>query len=154
MGLKEELEASYNPKVAKVLVEATKSAPYPSLLGFEVVEQRPGFIRCKLPVSEKLYSGVGLLHGGAMISLVDHVLSIVVYPHIEPGRWAATLDLKVSYIAPVTEGELWADAEITSLRRRLGTVRIDVSNKKGDAAPELVAQAMGTVYVKDKPKPP
>src|SRR5690349_14563290 len=106
MGLQEELTASFNSQVAEVLAEATLAAPYPSLLGIEVVEQRPGRIQCRLPVTEKLMSGVGLLHGGVLTSLIDHVLSIVVYPHVEPGKWVATLDLKVSYIAPVREGEL------------------------------------------------
>src|SRR5262249_31060444 len=105
MGLKEELEASFKPAVAEVLAERTRTAPYPSLLGFTVAEQRPGFVRCALPVTEKLYSGIRLMHGGAMISVIDHVLSIVVYPHIEVGQWAATLDLKINYIAPVMSGE-------------------------------------------------
>src|SRR4051812_38404973 len=130
MGLREELEASYNPKVAQALVVATRASAFPALLGLEVVEQRAGFIRCRLPVTEKLFSAVGVVHGGATVSLIDHVLSIVVYPHLEPGRWAATLDLKVSYIAPVSQGELWADAEVTSLRRRLATVRVDVTNRR------------------------
>ena len=154
MSLAEELAASYKPRVAEVLAEATKAAAFPALLGLEVVEQRSGFIRCRLPVTEKLQNGVGLVHGGALVALIDHVLSIVIYPHIEIGKWAATLDLKVSYIAPVREGELVADAVITSLRKRLGTVRIEVHNPlaPGDEG-ELVATAMGTVYVKERPTP-
>ena len=152
MTLSEELAASYQPRVAEVLAEATKSAPYPVLLGLEVVEQRSGFIRCRLPVTDRLMNGVGLVHGGALVSLVDHVLSIVVYPHVEIGKWAATLDLKVSYVAPVRAGELIADAEITSLRKRIGTVRIDVRNpQRAGEDGELVATAMGTVYVKERP---
>ena len=149
--LAEELQGSYNPRVAAALAAATKNAPFPVLLDIEVVEQRPGFVVCRLPIADKHRNGIGLLHGGALTALADHVLSVVVYPHVEVGKWVATLDLKLSYFAPVREGEVRAEAEIVSLRRRIGAVRIDVQNIVG-AERTLVAAAMGTVYVKDRPK--
>jgi acyl-CoA thioesterase len=146
--LAEELRASYNPRVADALAAATRHAPFPTLIGFEVVQQRPGFIACRVPLAEKHKNGIGLLHGGVLTALADHVLSVVVYPHVEVGKWVATLDLKMSYFAPVRDGDLRAEAEIISLRKRIGAVRIDLKN---DGV--LVAAAMGTVYVKDAPKP-
>jgi uncharacterized protein (TIGR00369 family) len=153
MTLSEELRASYNPRVAEALATATKSAPFPTLLGFVVVEQRPGYIACKIPVGDRHKNGIGLVHGGVLTALIDHVLSVVVYPHVEVGKWVATLDLQVSYLAPVHDGELLAEAEIVSLRRRIGSVRINVRNVGGPpgSEPELVAAAMGNVYVKDPP---
>jgi acyl-CoA thioesterase len=146
-SLADELRESYNPRVAEALAAATRHAPLPSLLGIEVVEQRPGFVACRVMVSDKHKNGIGLLHGGVLSALADHVLSIVIYPHVEVGKWAATLDLKLSYFAPVKGGELRAEAEIVSLRKRIGAVRIDLKNDE-----VLVAAAMGTVYVKDAPK--
>jgi len=148
---RDELERSYQPNVAAALASATRTAAFPSLLGFEVTEQRPGFIACKIAIGDQHKNGIGIVHGGVVTALVDHVLSIVVYPHVEIGKWAATLDMKISYLAPVHEGELVAEAEIVSLRRRIGTVRIDVHNVRGSER-ELVAAAMGTVYVKDPVK--
>lgn len=140
----------FNSRVADALTAATKSAPYPSLVGFEVVEQTPGRVVCRLPVREAIMNGVGVVHGGAIGSIVDHVLSIVVYPLVEVGRWVATLELKTSYLAPVREGEIVAEATVISLRKRLGTVRVDVHNVTADKR-ALVATALGTVYVRDKP---
>src|SRR5262245_14277866 len=115
------LEERFNPRVAAALAAATKSAPYPSLIGLEVAEQTPGRVVCRLPVREGIMNGVGTVHGGAIGSIVDHVLSIVVYPLVEVGRWVATLELKTSYLAPVREGEILAEATVLSLRKRLGT---------------------------------
>jgi 1,4-dihydroxy-2-naphthoyl-CoA hydrolase len=152
MTLSEELHASYDPRVAEALAGATRAAPFPALLGFEIVEQRPGRVVCKLVVADRHKSGIGLVHGGVLTALIDHVLSIVVYPHVEVGKWAATVDLKVSYLAPVRDGEVIAEAEIVSLRKRIGAVRIDVRNARGSQGePELVAAALGTVYIKDRP---
>jgi acyl-CoA thioesterase len=146
-SLAEELRESYNPRIAAALAAATHNAPFTTLLGLEVVEQRPGFVACRITIGDKHKNGIGLLHGGVLTALADHVLSIVVYPHTEVGKWVATLDLKMSYLAPVREGELRAEAEVISLRKRIGAVRIDITN---DGI--LVAAAMGSVYVKDAPK--
>ena len=145
-SLEAELAASYNPRVAAAIANATKHAPYSSLLGIEVVEQAPGFLRCRLPITDKLENGVGLVHGGALVSVFDHALSIVAYPHAEVGKWVATLEFKVSYIAPVRGGELVVEARVVSLRRRIGTVAMEARNGE-----TLVATAMGTVYIRDKP---
>ncbi len=152
MTLSEELAASYDPRVAEALATATRLAPFPTLLGFEVLEQKPGRISCKLAVADRHKNGIGLVHGGVLTALIDHVLSVVVYPHVEVGKWVATVDLKVSYLAPVQEGDLVAEAEIVSLGKRIGAVRVDVKNpRKPGSEPVLVAAALGTVYVKDPP---
>ena len=145
-----EFEERFNERVASGVAAATKVAPYPSLIGMEVVEQTPGRIVCRVPVREAIMNGVGIVHGGAIASLVDHVLSIVVYPLVEVGRWVATLELKTSYLAPVREGDIVAEATVLSLRKRLGTVRVDVHNVHGENR-TLVATALGTVYVREKP---
>lgn len=151
-AFEKELGESFDPRVASALKAATAAAPFSVLLGMEVLEQRPGFLRCKVPVRESHRNGIGLVHGGVLTALVDHVLSIVVYPHVEIGKWVATLDLKMSYIAPVRDGEIVAEAHVVSLRKRIGTVRIDVRNPRAEGDDgELVAAAMGTVYVKDPP---
>ena len=152
MSLSDELQASYNPQVAQVLAERSAISPFGTLLGVQVVEQRAGKLICKLAIEDRHMNGVGLVHGGVLTGLIDHVLSLAVYPHVEIGKWVATLDMKVSYIAPARNGELIAEAEVVSLRRRIGTVRIDVRNVPASGgAPELIAAAMGTVYVRDAP---
>lgn len=140
----------FNPRVAEALAAATKTAPYPSLIGLEIVEQTPGRLVCRFPVRDAIMNGVGTVHGGAIASIVDHVASVVVYPLVEVGRWVATLELKTSYLAPVKAGEVVAEATVLSLRKRLGTVRVDVHNVVGESR-TLVATALGTVYVRDPP---
>jgi uncharacterized protein (TIGR00369 family) len=135
----------YDARVAAALVEATRSAPFPSLLGFVVVEQAPGTITIALPVRDGLMSGVGALHGGAIAALVDHALSLAVYPLVEPGKWVATLESKVNFLEPVRGGELRATARVLALKPKVAVVRVDVENEG-----RLVAVGQGTLYVKDR----
>jgi 1,4-dihydroxy-2-naphthoyl-CoA hydrolase len=151
--LADDLRASYNPRIADALAKATMAAPFPSLLGLRLVEQGPGHVRCKLEIGDRHKSGIGLVHGGVLTAMVDHVLSIVVYPHVEVGKWVATLDLAMNYLAPVREGEILAAADILSMRRRVAVVRVELQNVRTPGGePELVAAPTGTVYVKDAPQ--
>lgn len=142
---KSELAARFNPKVAEALGAYTRSSPYAGPLGIEVVSVEPGRVVCQLQVAERHHSGAGAVHGGAIVSLIDHSLSMAVYPLVEIGRWVATLEFKVSYLAPVRDGTLLAEASVLSLRKRVGTVRVDVRNGE-----QLAATATGTVYIRDK----
>jgi uncharacterized protein (TIGR00369 family) len=140
---------TFNRAIADALPEYTKRSPYASHLGIEVIAVEPGMIRCRLPVMDKLQSGLGVLHGGAIVSLIDHALSLAVYPLVEVGKWVATLEFKVNYLAPVRVGgadAIVAEARVLSLKKRVATVRIDV--RAGD---ELVASAQGTGYIRERP---
>jgi len=140
---------SFNPDIAKALPEYTKRSPYCALLGIEIEDVGPGTIRVSLPVSDGLHSGVGAVHGGAIVSLVDHALSLAVYPLVEIGKWVATLEYKINYLAPVKMGaepsKIIADARVLSLKKTLAVVRADVMH--GD---KLVAIAQGTDFIREK----
>ena len=125
--------------------QRTRDAAYPALLGIEIVEITPGRLRCRLPVADRLMSGAGAVHGGAIASLVDHAISLVVYPLVERNKWVATVELKLNYLAPVREGEIIADAQVLALGRQVGTVRVDVHSGE-----DLCATALGTVYVRER----
>ena len=141
---------TFNADIAKVLPEYTKSSPYANLLGIEIVEARAGVLICRVPVAPKHGSGVGAVHGGVLVSLVDHALSLAVYPLVEIGKWVATLELKMNYLAPVpadASGFIVCEAQVLSLKKIVGVVRADVKWQD-----QLVATATGTVYVKDPMK--
>jgi uncharacterized protein (TIGR00369 family) len=141
-----ELEAKFQPEVAAALPGITASAPYSALLGLRVEEVKPGSIVCSLAVRDELQSGVGAIHGGAIASLVDHSLSLAVYPLVEPGKWVATSEFKINYLAAARTGTLRATARVLSLRRTVAVARVDVELDDGT----LVAIAQGTLHVRDR----
>ncbi|MBX3190653.1 MAG: PaaI family thioesterase [Labilithrix sp.] len=143
----EGLEQRFDAKVAEALREYTRAGGYPHLLGLSVDVVEPGRIVVSLPVRAEICSVVGVVHGGAIASLVDHALSLVVYPLVERGKWVATTEFKINYVESVSlgaEGTLRVTAEVLSLKKRLAVARADVEHEG-----KLVAHAMGTLYVKD-----
>jgi uncharacterized protein (TIGR00369 family) len=111
-----------------------------AFLGIRTVEIGPGTMRCALSVRDELLNPFGMMHGGVVSALVDHMLGAVCYPVIPKGTWSATTEFKLNLLAPVRDGEVEGRAEILSMTKRTAVVRIDVQN--GD---RLVALAQGTV---------
>ena len=139
-------EAEFNPKVADALREYTKAGGFPSKLGITVDKVEPGSIVCSLKIRpEDHCSSVGVVHGGVIASLIDHTLSLAVYPLVEVGKWVATVEFKTNYLGWVKEGTLVATGTVETLRRKIAVARVAVTN--GD---ETVALAQGTLYVRDR----
>ena len=135
--------ADYDPDLAELIrTSEDRGTGLPGYLGILTVDVGPGTMTVELDSRDELRNPFGMLHGGVVSALVDHVLGAVLYPVIPRGAWAATTEFKVNLIAPVREGVVRATAEILSLGKRTAVVRIDVHN-----ADRLVAAAQGTVTV-------
>ena len=135
---------SYDERVAEGLMRA-HSADRDGLdgwLGIRLVEIWPGGLRAVLQVRPDLLNPFGMMHGGVLSCLCDHILGVVCYPVIPRGAWAATTEFKLNLLAPVSEGSLEATATILSLSKRTAVVRIEVENQD-----RLVCAAQGTVSV-------
>lgn len=142
---------TFNADVAKVLPDYTRHSPFAGLLGIEIVESKPGELVARIPITDKLGSGVGAIHGGVLTALVDHSLSLAVYPLVEIGKWVATLEMKMNYLAPVPAGAtgfIVAETKVLTLKKRIAVARVDVKH-----GAELVATATGTVYVRERIAP-
>jgi 1,4-dihydroxy-2-naphthoyl-CoA hydrolase len=133
----------YDPAVAEAAAGHREASGISAFLGVEVAEVGPGTMRATVAVRPELLNPFGVLHGGVVSALVDHLLGAVCYPVIPRGTWAATTEYKVNLVAPVRDGVLEGRAEIVAMSKRTAVVRIDVTN-----AGRLVAMAQGTVTLR------
>ena len=109
---------------------------------------RPGMFgdgRCSfsLTVGPDHTNPYGAVHGGVVAALVDQAMGGAVYSRLEPGERCTTIEIKVNYLAPVTAGELTADAALIQRTRRIGVLEARVHGDDGT----LVAHATGTFYI-------
>lgn len=133
----------YDEDVAAGFLSNTLTASgLPGFLGIRTVEAGPGRMVAALDAREDLFNPFGSLHGGVVSALVDHSLGAVLYPVIERGRWAATTEFKLNFLAPVRGGAVLAEAIIVSMTKRQAVVRCDVTNEG-----RLIAAAQGTVTI-------
>ena len=71
---------------------------YPMLLGMVVEDIRRDYCRMRLPFRPELLQAAGFMHGGAMASLLDHVMVPAVGALLDPGTNYSTVDMHVQYI--------------------------------------------------------
>src|SRR6266480_3530540 len=107
---------------------AFASVPYAKLLGLELGEISPGDASIHLVVRDELKQNQGVIHGGAVASLIDTAAAFAVVTKLERGERVTTTDLTIHYLRPVTEGRLTATARIVRGGRRLFVLSVEVTN--------------------------
>jgi 1,4-dihydroxy-2-naphthoyl-CoA hydrolase len=135
----------YDPSIAEAAAGYRDQTGIGAFLGITTDEVGPGTMRCSVVVRDDLLNPFGLMHGGVVSALCDHMLGAVCFPVIPRGTWSATQEFKLNLLAPVRDGVISADARIMSMSKRVVVVRIDVANRRADNTERLVALAQGTV---------
>ncbi|OGK98088.1 MAG: hypothetical protein A3D33_17640, partial [Candidatus Rokubacteria bacterium RIFCSPHIGHO2_02_FULL_73_26] len=102
-----------------------------------------GEARVGLTLSDDHLNPYGVVHGGVVCSLVDTAMGAALVSRLEPGERCTTLEIKINYLAPATEGDLAAEARLVQRTRRVGVLEARVTV----AAGRLIALATGTFYI-------
>ncbi len=137
-------ERPLNPDELERIRAAFARVPYARLLGIELLHVERGAATLALDVREELTRMEGILHGGALASLLDTAAAFAVISTLEPGQRTLTVDLTIHYLRPATaQTRLRADARILRAGRRLVIVSIEAKDRRD----ELIATAT-TTYVK------
>lgn len=122
---------------------AFASVPYARFLGLELGDLADGQVSVHLQVRDELLQNQGVVHGGALASLIDTASAFAVLSQIDINERVTTTDLTIHYLRPVTSGRMTATARVIRGGRRLFVLSVEVSNDDGS----LVATAV-TTYIK------
>lgn len=85
----------------------------------------------------------GILHGGALASLMDSASAFAVLTLLKPGEQTVTVDLTLHFMRAVSEGRVEARGRVLRAGRRVFTVSIDATDTDGKS----IATAL-TTYLK------
>jgi uncharacterized protein (TIGR00369 family) len=128
---------------------AFAAVPYAKFLGLQLGEVRPGEVTIHLDIRDELKQNQGVVHGGAIASLIDTASAFAVLTQIDVDERVTTTDLTIHYLRPVTNGRIIATARIVRGGRRLFVLSVDVH----DDTAALIATAV-TTYIKINRNPP
>ena len=123
------------------------SPPALMLLGITTDAAVPGRVAMTMSQGGHLLDATGHLHGGMIATLLDSVMGCAVHSTLPLGRGYTTLEIRVSFIRPVTP----ADGGVRSVGTVLhaGNQVASVEARATDAAGTLVATASSTCLVFD-----
>lgn len=99
----EDLQATLNA-VAELIVDGS---PHAVALGFKLESVTPDCAIMRAPYSEDLVGDpeTGVLHGGVVTALLDHVCGIAAFAGFGASDTPATLDLRIDYMRPAEPGK-------------------------------------------------
>jgi uncharacterized protein (TIGR00369 family) len=117
---------------------------YPMLLGLEVEETRIDYCRMRLPFKAELLHAGGIVHGGAIASLMDAVLVPAVGSVLGPKDRYSTVDLHVQFIGAVKDEDIVAEGWITKRGR---SVVFCESEAVGAVSGRMIARSVLTYNV-------
>ena len=127
------------------LREALARVPYARLLGLEFVGAERGAARFAVDVREELTRMGGILHGGAIVSLLDSAAAFAVLTLLDPGTNTVTVDFTVHFLRPVSAGRIEASARVLRRGRRVAILCVEATDQNG----VLVATATTTYFIQN-----
>lgn len=93
-------------------------APFEEYLEMAILESGEGRAVLTMPFKVKHAQGMGLMHGGAVTALADTAVAIAIKGLLPEGSQFVTMELNLKFHAPVTGGEVLAEARTEWLDER------------------------------------
>src|SRR5882757_9678500 len=115
--------------------------PMARLIDFHMRVAEPGRIVMELEPHESLENTIGLLHGATAAALLDTAMGCAVTTMLPAGQGAVTLDLKLTYLRPlsVKSGTIAAEGKVIKLGRQTSYAEGFVRDGAGNLAVHATA---------------
>ena len=115
--------------------------PMARLIDFRLRIAEPGRIVMELEPHESLENTIGLLHGATAAALLDTAMGCAISTMLPAGQGAVTLDLKLTYLRPlsVKSGTISAEGKLIKLGRQTSYTEGFVRDGAGNLAVHATA---------------
>ena len=122
------------PEREQLIREKFETNHFPRLLGIEIDSIEPSRARLSVEVRQELLQLQGVMHGGAIASLIDTAVAFAIISVSEPQDRFTTVEMKVNYLSAIREGRVVADARLIRDGRRIIVADCDVFDSNGRLA--------------------
>ena len=116
-----------------------KDSAFSTLLGMTIHKAEGGESEVRMSVQDRLINLHGKLHGGAIFSLIDTALGQASHSLFDGAPGSVTLECKINYIRPVSDGDILCRAWVVHAGRRTQVIEAEVHQGE-----KLVAKAQST----------
>lgn len=118
---------------------------FAKLIGLDLTDVEAGYSRGELTVTDQLKNPHDVLHGAVAYAMADTGMGAALTPDLEAEEATATIEIKISYLRPVFEGQLVCETEMVNRGGSVAFLESDVHQ-----AGESVARATGSFAIFDR----
>jgi acyl-CoA thioesterase len=122
------------PERDRAIREKFETNHFPRMLGIEIDFIKPGHAQLSVEVRQELLQLQGVMHGGAIASLVDTAVAFAILGASGPEDRFTTVEMKVNYLSAIREGRVRAEARLIRDGRRIVVADCDVFDSNGRLA--------------------
>lgn len=101
-------------------------------LGMTIVTNEQGKKGVKITNTDKFKQAHGSVHGGIIATVIDTAMGVAVNEVIDPDHYAVTVELKVNYLLPVVDSDIYAYASLVKEGKRLFMGTVNVYDEDGN----------------------
>ena len=112
--------------------------PFNKLLGIHVQRLHSDGLTIECTLRPELLNLAGVLHGGVLATLADAAVGIALQRHFGGTRPITTVEMKINYLRPVSEGKVRARAKLLKVGTKLGVGTVELKTGSG----KIVAAAL------------
>jgi uncharacterized protein (TIGR00369 family) len=122
---------------------------FDGLYGLEVTETTSDHARGHVAVRDELKQQAGLVHGGVYASIAESLASLATAAVVLPqGKLAVGLSNQTSFLRPITQGTIHAEATARHRGRTTWIWEVEISDDEG----RLCVLTRMTIAVRDLPE--
>lgn len=116
--------------------------PFADVIGLRITEAAEGRCRSELKVGPETFNPHGVVHGGVIFAMADNSMGGALYTLLAEGEFCSTIEIKINFLRPVSEGELICETKVIHKGRSTAVLESRVEN-----GGKLAAVAQGTYAI-------
>lgn len=125
----------------------SSAGPLTDMLHIHRISSENGRATFELTVNPEILNPNGVLAGPAVYAMVDYSMGAATASLLTEGRYCATIEIKISYMASVRTGVVRCETEVVRPGRRV----MFLESKVRDDSAKLIAAATGSFMVIEAP---
>jgi len=100
-------------------------------MGMRVSRTHKDGVTVECSMRDDLMNAAGGMHGGVFATLADAAVGISLQRHFGGSRSITTVELKINYFRPVTEGRVFARARLVRVGATICVGAVELTNDQG-----------------------
>ena len=137
-----------NPQWVNEIQSIVNPCPYFTLQTMAIKDITWGKSKLEIDLKKDHLQPFGVVHGGVFASLIDAAGFWAVFSQADSEVGMTTVELKLNYLAPATDGKLIGLGSCIKLGRSLGLGEARIENEKG----KLLAHGTTTLIIQPELK--
>lgn len=132
-----------NAEHIAAVLDIVNHGPFFEHLSMVIKEIGVGYSLMELEVEKKHLNPFGAIHGGVYASLIDTATYWSTYCEQEEDAGFVSLDLKLNYLAPITEGKILVKGKSVKVGKTISLAEAVMTNQEG----KILVQGTSTLMV-------